>query len=426
MIEVQVLLLAGGKGKRFWPLSCAKPLVNFLGQPLIKHIVKDLFNLGIKDFKLVTSPQEEQKIKNYLVDFKIDYFVQEKPLGMADAILKAAKSFSQKPLIIINGDDLIDPKQLQKFLTFCVEKKAEIVLSGKQQDNYFPGGYFQLEHGLIKGIVEKPNPGSQPSKYINLILHWFKNPRELVEVLQKTKSSNDDVYEQGLDLLAKSKKIELFNYQGYWQPLKYPWHVLAMMELFLTKRLDKNIAVDVNIAKTATIEGEVIIESGVKVLAGACIKGPVYIGKNTIIGNNALLRSSMVGANCVVGYNSEIARSWVGSNCWFHSNYIGDSVIDENVSFGSGTVTANLRLDEKEIKPGFVKLGIIVGKNSRIGINASLMPGILIGQNCFVGPSLVLSQNLQNNSSCFLKQPLSISSNSSQVQADRQNFREKI
>jgi len=426
MTEVQVLLLAGGKGKRFWPVTGAKPLVNFLGQPLIKHIVKDLHNLGIKDFKLITSPESEQKIKNYFGETKIEYFIQEKPLGMADAILKAAKNFSQKPLIIINGDDLLDPKQLAKFLAFCAEKKAEIVLSGKQQHDYFPGGYFELEHGLIKGVVEKPKPGSEPSKYINLILHWFKNPQELVEALQKTKSSNDDVYEQSLNLLAKSKQVELFDYDGYWQPLKYPWHVLRMMELFLEKRLDKNIAVDVNIAKTATIEGEVIIESGVKVLAGACIKGPAYIGKNSIIGNNVLLRNSMIGSNCVVGYNSEIARSWVASNCWFHSNYIGDSVIDENVSFGSGAVTANLRLDEKEIKPGVVKLGTIIGKNSRIGINASLMPGILIGKNCFVGPSLVLSQNLESNTSCFLKQPLLINNNSSQVKINRQNFREKI
>jgi len=67
------------------------------------------------------------------------------------------------------------------------------------------------------------------------------------------------------------------------------------------------------------------------VLENAVIRGPVYIGANSIIGNNALVRDhSHIGSNSVIGYSTEVKHSYIGDNCWFHSNYIGDSIVDNN------------------------------------------------------------------------------------------------
>ena len=145
------------------------------------------------------------------------------------------------------------------------------------------------------------------------------------------------------------------------------------------------------------IEGNVIIEKNVRVLPHACIKGPCFIGEGTIIGNNSLVRGSSVGKHCVIGYNTEVARSLIADNCWFHSNYIGDSVIEPDVSFGAGALTANFRLDQKEIKgTNRTKLGAIIGQGTRVGVNTSLMPGISLGHHSVVGPGLVLKQDLQD------------------------------
>ena len=78
------------------------------------------------------------------------------------------------------------------------------------------------------------------------------------------------------------------------------------------------------------------------------IKGPAHIGENSIIANNSLVRGSMVGRDCVVGFTTEVTRSYLNKEVWMHSNYIGDSIIDSNVSFGAGSVTGNLRFDEAE------------------------------------------------------------------------------
>ena len=209
-----------------------------------------------------------------------------------------------------------------------------------------------------------------------------------------------------LDRMIKDKiKVELFTYQGYWQSLKYPWHILEMMALIFKHRWQRKVAKNAKISSHAIIKGQVIIEDEAEVYDGACLVGPVYLGKKSIVGHHTLIRESMIGDNCVIGFGTEIARSWVGHRCWFHTNYIGDSVLEENVSFGAGTVTANLRLDGREIfvkrdnqqkvATGKNKLGSLIAKDVKIGVNVSLMPGIIIGSHNLVYPHAVLYDNLK-------------------------------
>ena len=151
------------------------------------------------------------------------------------------------------------------------------------------------------------------------------------------------------------------------------------------------------------------------------------MGKKVIIGNNALVRDSIIEAGSVIGYSAEIARSYIGPNCWFHANYVGDSILEGNNSFGSGARTANLRLDEKEIVPGRIKLGAIVGVNSRVGINASLMPGVKIGSNSFVGPGLILNGELADDQFCYQEQEVNKKKNKTQFKlGNREEFRKKL
>jgi len=115
---------------------------------------------------------------------------------------------------------------------------------------------------------------------------------------------------------------------------------------------------------------------------------------------------SHIGADCVVGYSTEVKGSYIGDGCWFHSSYIGDSIIADGCSFAAGTVLANFRLDEKNISvrvgdevvdTGLDKLGAIIGSNSKTGIHAGIMPGIRVGPNSFVGPHVCLISDLGPN-----------------------------
>src|SRR3989344_1236546 len=217
--------------------------------------------------------------------------------------------------------------------------------------------------------------------------------------------------------------------------IKYPWQFLDLLDEALPL-IKRQISEDVSVSAHAIVEGEVVLGKGVRIFEGAKVRGPAYIGDGSIIGNGALVRESIVGENCVVGYCTEIARSLIGSPSWFHTNYVGDSVFDGNISMGSGAITANLRLDEAEIKTlvkdkklatGRNKLGVIVGAGTRFGVNSVPMPGIKIGKNSFVGAGVILNQDLPDSSFCVIKQEFDITPNRTKVDmASREKFHKKV
>ncbi len=236
-------------------------------------------------------------------------------------------------------------------------------------------------------------------------------------------------------MMQNGEQFEMLEYEDTWIPVKYPWHALSAGEYYLGTLKRKIIAKNAVIHKTAIIEGQVVIEEGVRVMEYAKIVGPAYIGKNALVGNHTLIRETLIGENTVVGFGSEITRSYIGSNCWFHTNYIGDSVVSDNVGVGAGAVFANLRLDENEIQSaikedrlgtGRVKLGAIVGEGARIGIESQLMPGVKVGRNSVVGPGVILVNDLPDNKKCLNQQSLVIIDNQDSSTKDRSKFRSKL
>jgi bifunctional UDP-N-acetylglucosamine pyrophosphorylase/glucosamine-1-phosphate N-acetyltransferase len=230
---------------------------------------------------------------------------------------------------------------------------------------------------------------------VNIVAHFFKRSGDLISALESVKTKRDDVYEVALQHLFETKKFVAVPYSGVWQAIKYPWHVLELMEIALASQKTK-ISKKAVIAKSAKLNGTgIVVEDGARIFDNACLQGPCYIGKNAVVGNNALVRQSLLGENSVVGFNTEIARSFLSRNVTTHIAYVGDSVIGEGVNFGAFSCTANLRLDKKtvrvKVKDGLVdshheKLGAIVGRGAQIGIHAMLMPGVKIERASFVEP----------------------------------------
>ena len=171
--------------------------------------------------------------------------------------------------------------------------------------------------------------------------------------------------------------------------LKYPWHLFSITKYLLEKNLGKKVYIGKN----------------VKIFKGAVVQGPSYIGDNCIVGNNALIRDyTNLEEGSMVGALSEVTRCIFQKNVHVHSGYFGDSIFGENCRVGAGTITGNIRLDRGEIKEtGLSSLGAIVGKETKIGINCSLMPRILIGSNCVVGPGSVAFENIENNKTFYTK-----------------------
>jgi len=405
---MKLVFLCGGVGRRMSPLSEDKFLLKFLGKTLLECQIEQARRAGLKEFIIIGSPSNIDKIKaitQSISGASFAFAVQEKLLGMANALESAQNILSDEPIIVVNPNDVFGSTAYADIMAEYQRDSATSYIFAYETKEYFPGGYLVVnEDREVKAIIEKPGRGNEPSNLVNMVVHLHTQPRKFLECIATTATSADDVYEQALNkLIGEGYKVKATRYNGFWKAIKYPWDIFPVMEHFL-KQIEKNISPKATISQTALIQGDVLVEEAVKVLENAVIKGPCYIGRNSIIGNNALIRDNChIGEDCVVGYGTEIKHCYIGDRCWFHQNYFGDSIVGNDCSFGAGTVTANLRLDERnisvkvgrqDIDTGLNKLGAFIGNRVRTGINVSLMPGIRVGAGCFVGPHISINQDL--------------------------------
>jgi UDP-N-acetylglucosamine diphosphorylase / glucose-1-phosphate thymidylyltransferase / UDP-N-acetylgalactosamine diphosphorylase / glucosamine-1-phosphate N-acetyltransferase / galactosamine-1-phosphate N-acetyltransferase len=395
------VILAGGVGNRFDPFTTSKPLFTFLGQPLLGHNLSELAQVGLEDIIIIVNQKNHAAIKDiHHPNLNITLVEQPEALGMADAIIRAKPLIGSRPILIRNVTNAVETHLFQQLSPML--DGSSMAITAIRSQTYFPGGYLEFTNNRLTGIVEKPGEGREPSDLIKRVFDYFPNGAELIEVLETTRSEVDDVYEHGLTQLFSLHEPKIIEYEGNWQSLKYPWHVIDMMNIFLAHRLTPSKE-GASIHPMALVEDSVYLAPGVKVLPGAVIIGKTYIGPNTLVGNNALVRDSHIGGDCEIGYNTEVVRSYIGDGCKLHTAYVGDSVLEGNSNFGAGAKTANLRFDDKNIHvfvkgqkvdTGKRKLGALIGQHVSVGINSSLMPGIKIDEYAIIGPHTLVNKDV--------------------------------
>ena len=406
---MQTILLAGGEGKRVFPLAVnrPKPMFKLLGKPLLQHVIDTLKEAGLKDYVVVVGHQGEQ-IKDYLKDgsklgVNIEYTLQKQSLGMADA-LKTAEKLAEDNFFVVNADDIFEASLIKQMNQQFHKGDAEIILSCKPVTQTWKFGIIQVEDEQVTDFVEKPPKGKEPSNLA--VVGVYILTKQIFDYYKKIPVS-DHQYEDAILAFIKDRNVvKAVSYDQFFAGYKYPWDLFTINKHLMNKKLTKQtIEEDVTISEKASVEGKVWLGKGAKVFANACVKGPCYIGENSVVGNNSLVRDyTSLGRGCVVGYSTEVKHSLVGDDCWFHTNYVGDSIISDNCLFGAGTITANFRFDEKNIQvwvgdrrvdSGTNKLGAIIGNNCKTGINSCLEPGVKIGPQSMVGPNVDLQSDLE-------------------------------
>lgn len=402
---MRTIILAGGAGNRVYPLSLTKPkpMFKILGKPLLHHVIDTLKEAKLKDFIIVTGPHADQ-IKSYFNDgsqfgVNILYTHQEKPAGMANAI-QTVDNLIDDNFLVVNGDDIFDASLIGKITS----NNSDLVLSCKPVKETSKFGILKVSDGKVEKIIEKPSIGEEPSNLA--VIGTYLLPKKIFDYYRKTPLLDSQHEEAMQRYIDDGNVVTAVTYDGIFETYKYPWDLFSINQYLMNKLLTEQIIEDgANISEKAEIEGNVWIRKGAKILENTLIRGPAYIGPDALIGNNVLIRDfSSIGDRSVVGFSTEIANSLIGENCWFHTNYIGDSIISDNCSFGSGAVTANFRFDENTVKVNIGgkkidsarnKLGVIMAENSKIGVNSTLSPGVKVGPNSIVGPNVFLRNDLE-------------------------------
>lgn len=434
MKEIVMVILAAGRGNRFSPFVTDKPLFPFFQKPLVHFALPEVFPPSIVKCVVVTNSSNKQFFDN--MHFPVEHVTvtQEGSSGMAGA-LQAAKAYIKgKSILIVIADDVADASLMGNVLKAAKPDVFGVITTWKPK-TYFPGGYIMFREDRPIGIREKPGVGNTPSDSVYFGGQYIAKADALLEAIESIATPSDDVYEQALSLLMSRERFSVVENTSEFVSLKYPWHVLDMTAYMLHHHLHSGKGKNVDIHNNVSLEGIVYLGHNVKIFENTKIIGPVYIGDNTIVGNNNIIRESIIGENCVTGFNTDITRSYIGDDCWFHSNYIGDSILEGNVSMGSGSVLANLRLDEKEISSmvgkeklntGKTKLGAMIAKDVRIGVNASVMPGVKIGQNTCIGAGILVDKDVPSESFCIATSSYTIKKNTAKIAKNRDQYKAKI
>lgn len=409
---MKVVILAAGQSSRFYPYNyfSHKSLIKLLGKSIIAHTVESIKKSGIKEIILIVSKDSEiRKVmgngRNFGVN--IQYVVQKDPTGAGNGLLLAEK--------LINGDFFllnvshVDFFEYKELMLRKKSKNDKAILLARRQENLQKYGVLKVDGERVVDIVEKPKKGKEPSNLRLIGIYLFT--KDFLKTLRQTPDEHYRL-EKAISNFSKNYHVKYVETKNEVPSLKYSWDVLGIKN-YLLKNIKKSIGKNVKIAKSSEIIGNVIIENGVEVMEGSRIKGPCFIGKNSIIGNNVVLRNGVdIGEECTVGAYMEVKNSIMMDKTKTHSGFIGDSIIGENSRIGAQFTTANVRLDRKtvrikllelEVDSGLKNLGTIIGRNIKIGIRASTMPGVLIGENSIIGPSTVVLQNVPENSKYYTK-----------------------
>lgn len=385
---MKALILTGGAGRHLVPFSVSRPktMTVVAGGSLMRRTLTHLREVGVTDVTVVLG-QNGDKVRATFNDgqdigLSLAYVEQERPRGIADAILAARRRFNPGEYFILAYGDVVTSANpfhqvLQSFNSFKAPI-AGVCLPGPPTGRY---GNVYLRGTRITKIVEKPTTTGL-GNYV--LAGLFVLPSETFSLLERWSDM-----EQVFGALIESPSLNASIWEEGWIDVEYPWDVLAanrmVMDTWEQAEISRNAVVEGNV----TLSGPVHVEAGSIIKSGAVLAGPCYIGRNCYVGNNVLVRSySSLGPGSMIGYGVELKNCVLfGNSKVGRLSFVGDSVIGENVDIGSGTMTINENLDQstvavdvlgETVDSGLTKLGAFIADDVKIGAGNTLAAGTVL------------------------------------------------
>ncbi|WP_327254478.1 glucose-1-phosphate thymidylyltransferase RfbA [Streptomyces sp. NBC_01244] len=187
------ILLAGGTGSRLWPLTRAvsKQLLPVFDKPMIYYPLSTLVMAGISEILVITTPDDRDQFERLLGDgsqfgIRLEYAVQERPEGIAQAFVLGADFIGDDSVALILGDNIFHGSGLGTRLALHTDCKGGRVFAYPVADPTAYGVVEFDEDGQAMSIEEKPE--KPKSRYAVPGLYFYDN--QVVEIARGLKPSD--------------------------------------------------------------------------------------------------------------------------------------------------------------------------------------------------------------------------------------------
>lgn len=228
----RVLLMAGGFGKRLYPLTkdIPKPMLPVGGKPILEMILEQLAEEGFHHFVLSVHYRAQQ-IRDHFCNgekwgVEIKYLEEEEPLGTGGAVGMLEIDEIDEPFIVMNGD-LLTKVDFAQLVSHHTQSGSSATMCVREYEFTVPFGVVERDGWNMKKIVEKP------------VKQWFINAGIYVlqpELIGSFESNSALEMPDLLNKLSKEgKKVSMF-------PVHEHWVDIGHMEEYRQAQLDYDSA----------------------------------------------------------------------------------------------------------------------------------------------------------------------------------------
>lgn len=351
---MKALVLAGGRGTRLRPLTytLAKQLIPVVNKPIIHYVMDSILNIGITDIGIIISPETGNQIKESLEEnpwgFNFSFIIQEEPQGLAHAVMVAQDFLKKEPFLMYLGDNLIG-EDLKNFINEFQTSNADALILLKEVQNPHMFGVAEVDpSGNIKCLIEKPK--DPPSNLALVGVYLFSSViHEAISEIKPSFRGELEITDAIQKLLNKGKNVKSLILKGWWLDTGKKDDLLEANRIILDELLKREL--NGKIDEESKVVGRIFLEDEAKV-EKSTIRGPVAIGKGTIIKRSFIGPYTSIGNHCIIE-NAILEHSVILDGAKIVDiERLEDSVVGRNaiVSKGLSKVLQLMIGDDAEVK----------------------------------------------------------------------------
>lgn len=335
------LVLAGGSGKRLRPLTYtgAKQLVPVANRPVLFYVIDNLVAAGVTDIAVIISPETGHEIRRALGDgsrfgASLTFVLQERPLGLAHAVLTAKDFLGTSEFVMYLGDNLIGTGIREMVEAFRADPDLAGSVMLKEVANPSAFGVAEVDaEGNVVRLVEKPKA---PQSNLALVGIYLFRPIvfDAVARIRPSARGEYEITDAIAKLLELGGRVKFTRLEGWWLDTGKKDDLLLANDTVLDDWLEG--AVDGTVDAESRTSGRVRIGKGSRIVRST-IRGPV------VIGDDVEITDAKIGPFTSIGDGVRITRSTVEHSVIMERSEVTDiarledSLLGKHVAVRPGT-----------------------------------------------------------------------------------------